>query len=165
MSNLPTVSEWTGDFSMLSLAHSIRCAAFGFIVAIAMSASAARAEVLFTFDVPVELNNLHPDFRQGRVTCYAQIYLPGSFAGATAVTNGANSEFAITSGRYSGTVTVTLDDTFLAAGRRAGEANGYWCRIRLNNGRDWLEPDAILRWGPAAAGTTPQLSINGLFPR
>jgi hypothetical protein len=148
-----------------------RSAAIGLatVIATAVCSGAVRAEVLFTFDVPIELNNLHPDFRQGQIWCNA-VRFPddairtGRLAGSENITNGGGSPvFAISSGRYSGSQTVTLDDTFVVPGRRAADANGYSCRIRLNNGRDWLEAADIQRWGPPASGTTPQLNVNGLF--
>jgi hypothetical protein len=148
----------------------IKTAAFILILAITMWPGSSRAQALFTFDVPVELNNLHPDFRQGRVTCFASQFpareiASGRLAGGERITNGGNSTaFSIDAGRYSGTSTVTMDGAFVLPGRRAQDANGYNCYIMLNNGRDWLEPVDILRWGPAAAGTTPQLFISGVFP-
>jgi hypothetical protein len=160
---------FTGDSPMHRIGRLGRSVALGFAAVVAMWPGAVRAEVLFTFDVPVELNNLHPDFRQGRIWCNA-VRFPadairtGRLAGSENITNGGGSAiFAIASGRYSGSQAIVLDDTFVLPGRRAADANGYSCYITLNNGRDWLEPINIPRWGPPAAGTTPQLNVNGLF--
>ncbi len=61
----------------------------------------------FTFTVPVEVSNLPPDSRRGRVDCGLHINLrPGT---RPAPVGGGQSMFAISAGAYRGEVTVAVN--------------------------------------------------------
>lgn len=116
----------------------------------------------FSFDVPVRLNNLHPDFTQGNVVCSVSGPDPSRFGAVSTFGHGGQS-FLITGGRYDGVVTIAFNasqarlaqnyrcELSLTRGARSGEGHLGEVRVLELFGRDLSAPLAFL--------------VEGMLPR
>jgi hypothetical protein len=121
----------------------------------------------FTFEVPVELSTVPADVTQAYIYCTALRY-----SNTSNLLSDPRPQISLTVGRpiplsgggYRGTVRVEAD---AQPGRRPNEANGYECHLAFMTARDRdiaLTGNRLTEFFPAAAGTTPVLSVRALFP-
>jgi hypothetical protein len=137
--------------------------------AIVLGAAAAQAED-FTFSIPVELSNMHPDVHTGRIYC--RVKDEGRHEVAS---GGAN--FRLSGGSYHGVVTVAFDGSDPS---RVVNAHSYTCTLLFGiegamgmyepdppGGRSHNLPDTpytIERLTPAP-GSVLRGHVEGMIPR
>ena len=128
-----------------------------FIVVLSLSASFVYAAD-FTFEVPVELRNVHPDFNQGNVFCELR---DGSGLAMGPV---GSYRFPIVGGNYTGSVIVEISTIDASRARR------YRCELALTRSvatgtreGDLLEAAVVSRYGRNA--TAPSVwQVQGDIP-
>jgi hypothetical protein len=89
----------------------------------------------FTFNVPIELNNLHLDIEKGSVNCYVEREDGVGIGGAIG-------EFNITNGNYNGIFTVAFN---AAPGRDPAKGTQWCCGLFLKaRGYGYFQRPSIL---------------------
>ena len=118
----------------------------------------------FTFEVPVDVSNLHPDITRATISCTAVRYpTTGGFGGGVIVGRSMDYNLTLTDRAYRGTITVEAN---AIAAHRPGEANGYECGLYFTTARDGLlDSSQYSRLYPPAPGSAPIYRVQGSFPR
>ncbi|MDZ7736082.1 MAG: hypothetical protein U5P41_08255 [Gammaproteobacteria bacterium] len=127
---------------------------YGFALTAAAITSASLAAD-FTFEVPVNINNMHPDITQMAVAC--SVFAPG---GALATER---TVFSLTDGNYTGDVTVevTVPEAPAGSRRSAADVHEYSCFLL------GMEPDNPASFMPMslAEDSYRQYSLDETAPK
>jgi hypothetical protein len=140
-----------------------------FIAMTLFSAVGTAAAADFTFNVPVNIQNAHPDLRQGTVQCrvfkVAGDYTAGNEIARSGGVSGAPGITLDSNGNYNGTFTVLAETN---SGKNPAEGRFYECDLYFNG---YSLASGARRTGVADAayesrpGTTRTVRVTGAIPR
>ena len=126
-------------------------------------ASAANAAD-FTFNVPVNLQNMHREVNTIGVTCRT-FKVRGNYTGPNVVGGGHTSYVAIpldSNGGYRGTIVVNFD---AESGKSASDATYYECDLYINGGSVQSHTSSTGAAFESRAGTARTIRVSGNISR